>query len=52
MYFNVHDALFPGGEIRGQILTAPTATTPEPATFALLALGLFCAAGLRRKLSA
>jgi hypothetical protein len=52
MYFNVNDALFPGGEIRGQILAAPTATTPEPATFALLALGLFCAAGLRRKLSA
>ena len=48
MYFNVHDAEFPGGEIRGQILAA----TPEPATSALLALGLLfailCTAKTRR----
>jgi hypothetical protein len=31
-YFNVHTTQFPGGEIRGQI--------PEPATIALLGLGL------------
>lgn len=33
MYFNVHDAEFPGGEIRGQILPA---ATPEPASLGLL----------------
>jgi hypothetical protein len=38
MYFNIHDAQFPGGEIRGQILA-----TPEPASLALLALGLLFA---------
>jgi hypothetical protein len=37
MYFNVHDAEFPGGEIRGQILPA---ATPEPASLGLLALGV------------
>ena len=40
MYFNVHDSLYPGGEIRGQILLA---ATPEPASLALLTLGLLCA---------
>ncbi|SRR5258706_11033192 len=34
-YFNVHDANFPGGEIRGQILPVP-----EPSTLALAGLGL------------
>jgi hypothetical protein len=52
MYFNVHDAQFPGGEIRGQIL--PVAT-PEPASLALLAFGLlfvmFYAANKTRKLN-
>jgi hypothetical protein len=38
MYFNIHDAQFPGGEIRGQILAAP-----EPASLALLAFGLLFA---------
>jgi hypothetical protein len=33
-YFNIHDAVFPGGEIRGQLLPVP-----EPSTLALLALG-------------
>jgi hypothetical protein len=37
MYINIHDAAFPGGEIRGQILPA---ATPEPASLALLAFGL------------
>jgi hypothetical protein len=40
MYFNIHDAAFPGGEIRGQILPA---ATPEPASLALLAFGLLFA---------
>jgi hypothetical protein len=32
-YVNIHDATFPGGEIRGQLV-------PEPATSGLLLLGL------------
>jgi hypothetical protein len=34
-YFNIHDANFPGGEIRGQLIPAP-----EPSALALIALGL------------
>jgi len=49
MYMNIHDAVFPGGEIRGQIVAA---TTPEPGSLLLLALGLFvmllCAPRMRR----
>ena len=33
-YMNVHDAVFPGGEIRGQLTLVP-----EPSTWALLGLG-------------
>ncbi|HUR47195.1 MAG TPA: CHRD domain-containing protein [Candidatus Saccharimonadales bacterium] len=34
-YLNIHDATFPGGEIRGQILPVP-----EPSAIALIGLGL------------
>lgn len=36
-YVNIHDANFPGGEIRGDILAAPV---PEPETYALMLVGL------------
>ena len=43
-YLNVHSNLFPGGEIRGQLVP-----TPEPATLSLLIGGLIGAAGLVRR---
>jgi CHRD domain/PEP-CTERM motif len=38
-YANIHNATFPGGEIRG-FLVAPAQQVPEPATLALFGLGL------------
>jgi hypothetical protein len=35
-YFNIHDAMFPGGEIRGQLTPVPV---PEPSTLTLAGLG-------------
>jgi hypothetical protein len=36
MYMNIHNATFPGGEIRGQLLQA----VPEPASIGLICFGL------------
>lgn len=35
---NIHNAVFPGGEIRGQLLQVTA--VPEPGTWAMLAAGL------------
>ncbi len=43
-YVNLHDAQYPGGEIRANVVT-----TPEPTTFALAALGLGGAGLLARR---
>jgi hypothetical protein len=43
MYMNVHTSIFPGGEIRGQLIL-----TPEPGSFTLMAVA-GTAAMLRRR---
>jgi hypothetical protein len=45
-YINIHNATFPGGEIRGNILAA----VPEPTSLGLLSvvIGAFCVSGFRR----
>lgn len=43
-YLNIHDAEFPGGEIRGFLTPAP-----EPATLTMLGMGLLGAFAARRK---
>lgn len=48
-YFDVHDAVYAGGEIRGQILPAAVAT-PEPGSLALMLSGVGIAFALRKRL--
>ena len=39
-YLNIHSSAYPGSEIRGFLALAPAAPVPEPASFAMLGLGL------------
>ena len=43
-YANIHDATFPGGEIRGQLIQ-----TPEPSTLMLLGMGLTALIARRKR---
>ena len=44
-YVNIHDASFPGGEIRGFLVAA----VPEPATYALMLAGMALVVGASRR---
>ena len=44
-YFNIHNSVYPGGEIRGQLIQV----VPEPSTAALAGAGLAAFALLRRR---
>lgn len=42
---NIHNATFPGGEIRGNLV----AVVPEPSTYALMLVGMALVAGAARR---
>lgn len=46
-YVNIHNAVYPGGEIRGNL--APALTMPEPSGVALVAAGLGGVAAIARR---
>jgi len=48
-YINIHNGVFPGGEIRGDILAAST-SAPEPASLGLITLALGGLVAFRRRL--
>ncbi|NDP48241.1 MAG: CHRD domain-containing protein [Sulfuriferula multivorans] len=39
-YVNIHTAMYPGGEIRGQLLPSAVAAVPEPQVWASLLVGM------------
>lgn len=47
-YLNIHTSAFPGGEIRGFLAAGPAAAIPEPASAALLGIGLLALSLPRR----